>query len=756
LPSAGYLPTSLSRPVQEQVRALFGPGVDLRFCAVRPDYVPEVLQEAQHMERISLTRGLDDPARLEEVDVLVPGGQVGETPSEVAAFTGVARVFPNNRLTQEGVVAESALSFTVVARDRSASGWSWAAVGFGEAPQRLSVSGLAKASMHAAQVAFGAEPEEPAAEGAEEGATEGAARAETEEVIRRPNAEQDGIRQAASFTQRLVAEGRAALTRRARVIGAGEETDTLAARPLAADEDQPVAVWVDVDITDGLDTLSIHDSTTVRARATIFSRAPRPVLGDLRLTGAIRVEDVLVQGERKTIRTVVDAVVKVLDSDGVLRTMPLENFPLSWDLSPQQRRLTVGAGDPVAAVAAFSDTGTPRQILGEVLLRPTRPRQDLVGGVSPAGIAIGTFGAAAVGRPVASLRLDERADAMKAGSDGRALAESVIAIIGAELAAPDRDPSFPAYATERLLGGLTSAGGPTEVTATTDWVFFARRRTRICAGEPTTPTRTRTYRLFHRRQDDRVLTAVNQLRGGAAGGVRASDLGFDPVATLQFAEGEVTLRSAVADLRNSWLAADRGDEILLAGVGDFADSDGEAIALGRLATVRSAIADLADSTNADIQYLAVIPDEFHQAGLDGAMFTIGTSRQVETCVTVFRMFPDSLERLLAVLRQLGDSVPLEEAFLQGEVQAEGFTVRLLDDLVLDPDTVRVEWEGLRVLQGVVAVPSSTSEAELAQWRLRAGRVAEVIGLGGVDEERFNAPTTECGALLLVAVEPIIG
>ena len=76
LPSAGYLPVAPGAAVtiNQQVRQLLGEGVDLRFCVVRPDYVPHALEEAQHMERISLLEGLDAPEKKPEVDILVPDG----------------------------------------------------------------------------------------------------------------------------------------------------------------------------------------------------------------------------------------------------------------------------------------------------------------------------------------------------------------------------------------------------------------------------------------------------------------------------------------------------------------------------------------------------------------------------------------------------------------------------------------------------------------------------------------------------------
>src|SRR6185295_12339272 len=77
LPSAGYLPIAPDgkATVNQQVQKMMGEGVDLRFCIVRPDYVAHALEEAQHMERISLIQGLEDPKKKPQVDILVPDGE---------------------------------------------------------------------------------------------------------------------------------------------------------------------------------------------------------------------------------------------------------------------------------------------------------------------------------------------------------------------------------------------------------------------------------------------------------------------------------------------------------------------------------------------------------------------------------------------------------------------------------------------------------------------------------------------------------
>ena len=76
LPSAGYLPVDIASgaALRTQLQRLLGDGVDLRFCAVRRDQIGHELERAQHMNRISLIRGLSNSVDRELVDILVPDG----------------------------------------------------------------------------------------------------------------------------------------------------------------------------------------------------------------------------------------------------------------------------------------------------------------------------------------------------------------------------------------------------------------------------------------------------------------------------------------------------------------------------------------------------------------------------------------------------------------------------------------------------------------------------------------------------------
>lgn len=94
LPPAGYLPVSTRSDVQEQCRRMFGEGCKLHFHAVRSDEIAHLVEEAAHLKRISLTRGLDDPRQLEDVEVFVPDGQVGDAAGAAAGTWWHIRMVP--------------------------------------------------------------------------------------------------------------------------------------------------------------------------------------------------------------------------------------------------------------------------------------------------------------------------------------------------------------------------------------------------------------------------------------------------------------------------------------------------------------------------------------------------------------------------------------------------------------------------------------------------------------------------------------
>jgi hypothetical protein len=91
LPPAGYLPVDLTSraPLEAQLYQLLGLGVELRFCVMRHDEAGFQFTRAQHLDRISLLTGLDDPKNRQQVDIFVPDGTQQDS-SHQGAPTGVA------------------------------------------------------------------------------------------------------------------------------------------------------------------------------------------------------------------------------------------------------------------------------------------------------------------------------------------------------------------------------------------------------------------------------------------------------------------------------------------------------------------------------------------------------------------------------------------------------------------------------------------------------------------------------------------
>jgi hypothetical protein len=108
-------------------------------------------------------------------------------------------------------------------------------------------------------------------------------------------------------------------------------------------------------------------------------------------------------------------------------------------------------------------------------------------------------------------------------------------------------------------------------------------------------------------------------------------------------------------------------------------------------------------------------------------------------------------------RLVGETEDLPTIISRAGALAEDFTAEIDEDgQVVNAAPLRDAWQTVTPLFGVLGLPSSTSEADVAQWRTLAGRVGEVIGLDNVSDERVPALTGECGAVLVVAAEPRIG
>lgn len=146
IPAAGFVPSAAGTAAElaQEMRLLFGAGVDLRLCAVRRDQIAHELERAQHMDRISLIAGLADHAKVEPVDILVPDGIVETGGASQSAHTfaldiGLGATPPPSpgKLQQIAAADRSTILFTGAARVDTGSGVTAAAAVGGTDPGSL-------------------------------------------------------------------------------------------------------------------------------------------------------------------------------------------------------------------------------------------------------------------------------------------------------------------------------------------------------------------------------------------------------------------------------------------------------------------------------------------------------------------------------------------------------------------------------------------------------------------------------------------
>jgi hypothetical protein len=767
LPAAGYLPTNPERDVKAQVRALMGPGVDLQFCAVRPDFIPEAFQEAQHMERISLTQGIDDTGALEDVDILVPDGEVVEADPETSdTFAGAISLLPR-RLSRAGeaAVSGSAMKLSAVAREHTGPSWSWTLAAYGEAPQQVSVPKVATAVLTEMRTRSDAAPD-----------------AQPVDVVVRPDRDLDAIRIAPEFRLRASREATFAAERLERVRPMAFTAETPATRVrvepdrrLEPDRGRPMALWLDVDVDADLMALDVGGQAAARVRASTYSRSrTSPVLMDVKITGRLTVTNREQRGDVMAITTRLEGIEDRMTVVGDNTDDPSPeqvDTELLWELS------TTPVGARVLRVAlrrassgiqlGFTDAGSPRQITGALDFVIVGDSVIATGDWQPASVAVS---ADARRTRVADLELRESPGALDVGAPDRDLAETAIQVIATELALPGRDATFGETARARMFP--PPARKAHEIRARADWVMFHRRRTKVCGLEPVEqPVRFRRYRWHHAvvqrgddlkrfeamrttfaRRDDASEHLVSRVREPVDG------LGFVPVATLEFPEQHADLHSPLAALRAAFNGSARGDALVASAIGDIGTNDGESIALARLATVRGAVSDLISTANANTSYLPDLPPEFVATGIDGAIFTVGMARpQHEVELACAQIYKVSKEMFAFLMRQLDRmDAPSDEwlAAMHRELgrEVDVFTAKFEDLEWVNGDDVVGWWAGPTPAEVFAGLRRDVVENDdlVERWRQRLDALAQFFGPQRLDGPPWDI--RECQGLL-IALHP---
>lgn len=546
-PSAGYLPVDPAGDVAAQVRSLFGPGVDLRFCTARADVIPHLLEEAQHMDRISLTAGLDDPDLKPQVDVIIPDGRIEASPAALSpVYTGTWRWLPRARKVEDGqpepgppapflnrMAARedigSAFELQAVAREVASKGWTWAMAAYGEAEQTLAVGRLLAALLRRGVGAGtpadvvpddGAPADGAPADGAPGGAPDDDAQGTALKVpifssaVHARRAAESRLVLAANAARLFARARRMRLASPAVAPGPGPAGGAEPDRPLAADEARPMAAWFDFHVEASVATAAVGMILRASARGSFYSRAAtNPVLIDARVEGTLRVnghrsEDTQAGLPQTIVTTVFEGTFDPLVVGTGVQDEPPRSFSrtITWRFTKDESGhdtlialLDYNSRQLLAFEASAPEPDTRHAALGVIRL-PDRERvtsrsavevDDEWTGHNP--IIAATIPSTQV---VSNLDLRRDDDALKPGRASRDLAEAAIESIGAELSLPGRDPQFIGRAKALLLPDK----GPdtSRVVAVRDWVMFHRRRVVDCTTSLVPPPRgVRHYRAYH-------------------------------------------------------------------------------------------------------------------------------------------------------------------------------------------------------------------------------------------------------------------
>lgn len=578
LPSAGYLPVDAQSDtsVNAQVRALLGEGVDLRFCVVRPDYVAHALEEAQHIDRVSLTRGLADPEALEAVDILVPDGIILETTASIGSAWRA-----------RGSYRES----------------------FPPAEPPYGAGGNAiDAWVHGMVVNPGDRPPVKLA------------------GMGRSRISRDGIANA-----HFAGTGEFPLEIRDYDPATGEQ---LGVRIIPVE----VAAWLGMTLDASPFGLAIGQSTSARLRGIAALREDEGAGAQIALQGSLTITSresservtgrLSVQGGRSELRGGGEGLFTTFDVElGFRRLGDGGSFIMEAD--------SAQAGQ-IFSQAEWSGTPRVMRVLFAWLhmaLGNKRPAKRI--GVIERANFEGNLELEArqPSQPpfVVEVELTRDGRVERADDVDRQRAERAIEVIAQEM----REPSFQTEA-QALLFPPMSREGTLIVQATRDWVLFHRRRDRTCAvaapPPPTPPVTPVRYEVLVVQDADSGAdfekAVIEALAGSAPGGDPLAEV--TRIGSVEFMPGRSALWSDAEALRARWGEVDPGHEASLAVIGgaDALPTVGRGRldqVIGALSTVSDALPQPTDFSEAIVQVLEGSTARYPSVGHDGFILFVVTA-----------------------------------------------------------------------------------------------------------------------------------
>jgi hypothetical protein len=612
LPPAGYLPVAPGAvSVETQVRRYMGEGVDLRFCAVREDFVAHALEEAQHMERISLLTGLDDPARKPALDILVPEAEL-ETP-EVPTPSGYeARLALRTGLQGAGETPVQPTQGLARGEMRNGGGKLFHLAVVHEADtleSAMAVSG----TFGAVGRTVGADRVRTSARAAER------MRVRMDEVLREPLA--------AGLAARMA--GRALEARLRRAAGeaapaaAAPEIELAPAAAIApAGRRADAAVWMTMRIDGDVFTAPVGESLAASIEtATVGLSKDQSAVRVTIAQGTLTVTETgpLASGGRRAVCVMAATQSTRGAANGVAEAQdPPEDLNLTVEMTRE------GNDDEGKTIIRAGPKGVPAETEKGTFFEITTTWQSGAAIVTSSAVTVFKAGPNEERRiPIGDLNLTRNPAAFAEGHPLRTGATAGLQLIEDALVRSGiGTDQYADAALRHLIPPAPTAPAPT-LRATRDWVLFHRRRTKSCGGETPVPIPApalRPYALV-------AIDARNQDSARKLAGVLAQDpekLGelFSPrmpwkyVGRLTFREGASALETPALEMRTAWKAAIPADVGLAwIGVSDVGGED-EAIVRGRAGATVAVLSPLLVSD--PLMTTTVIPELPPAVDLKGA------------------------------------------------------------------------------------------------------------------------------------------
>lgn len=634
LPPAGYLPVQPGKTsLPAQLSRLFGEGVRLHYRAARADVLPHLLEEAQHMMRISLTQGLDDPALLEDVEIFVPDGEVIDLATrspgrwwDISASADVISTVPSDsynlkRSTAEARVAEAA-----------------------------SMAAPAPAPEAPAPKAGTALPE-----------LDGLARTEV-----RP----DGTLSVSLALSRPTAPQRTtAYEAQAHMVAeeADQEADT-------DDENAPLqglAAYAGADLQTDPFGLQVGDQTPASGELRMAYRTAKLLAAyDVRFSGQVTVlkrqnlpqgRTLLVveldastsltlsangQSQSKSNRTAIRLGL-IRQGNGQTGALMIDDeafdaksalAELAWDGSPTLATLSLVltrggqnlAMQKMAEAMSFKAPAAQAPAATAEAAAPAARAQEVGVGIDASGQDVGLRKALATARALT--------DAPTASSSLGSLALNVLVT----LSDATDDPAFLVRARRRLFPAL-EAVGQQEVRAVLDWVLFRRLRPTFCLPvcAVATPPQIEAFQVWHAtvaspKQAQSLAEALDKGRDDALGKVK-----FRPVGVLRFRDDNLQPEEPASVVKAMWQQAQPGQQVVVGRAWETRPTAGQGWQNHfRLRAMLDQIADLTQPPvqgDGAIATLPKAPGPMSSGGLDGGFLVVTIDGQDDAVYTPHRV-----------------------------------------------------------------------------------------------------------------------